>query len=107
MTPTPDPLREALTERLPVVDTPTTSARGIDVMLAVHVGTRASLIDSIIELVALAQPAPALERLRKMVNEQAEDDGLWFRAETAPEAYLQQELRRLHHAVEAVRGDPA
>ena len=35
-----------------------------------------------------------------VVNEQAEDEGLWFQAQTAPEAYLQQELRRLHAAVE-------
>jgi hypothetical protein len=35
-----------------------------------------------------------------LVNEQAEDDGLWFVARTAPEAYLQQELRRLHAALE-------
>jgi len=37
----------------------------------------------------------------QLVNEQAEDEGLWFIARTAPEAYLQQELRRLHAAVEA------
>jgi hypothetical protein len=36
----------------------------------------------------------------EIVNEQAEDEGLWFVAETAAEAYLQQELRRLHAAVE-------
>lgn len=36
-----------------------------------------------------------------IVDEQAEDEGLWFIARTAPEAYLQQELRRLHAAVEA------
>lgn len=42
-----------------------------------------------------------LARLRALVDEQAEDDGLWFIARTAPEAYLQQELRRLHAAVEA------
>jgi hypothetical protein len=35
-----------------------------------------------------------------LVDEQAEDDGLWFMAQTAPEAYLQQELRRLHAAIE-------
>ena len=35
-----------------------------------------------------------------IVNEQAEDEGLWFQAATAPEAYLQQELRRLHAAIE-------
>jgi hypothetical protein len=41
-----------------------------------------------------------LEAIGKIINEQAEDEGLWFVAETAPEAYLQQELRRLHAAVE-------
>jgi hypothetical protein len=39
--------------------------------------------------------------LRHLVDEQAEDEGLWFIARTAPEAYLQQELRRLHAAIEA------
>lgn len=36
-----------------------------------------------------------------LVNEQAIDDGLWFFARTAPEAYLQEALRRLHAAVES------
>jgi len=36
----------------------------------------------------------------EIVNEQAEDDGIWFIAETITEAYLQRELRRLHAAVE-------
>jgi hypothetical protein len=38
---------------------------------------------------------------REVVNRQAQDEGLWFRAETAPEAYLQQALRELHAAVES------
>lgn len=42
-----------------------------------------------------------------LVREQAEDDGLWFRAQTASEAYLQQELRRLHAVVEADLGSSA
>lgn len=42
-------------------------------------------------------------RLQAIVDEQAEDEGLWFVAETAPEAYLQQELRRLHAAIDAAR----
>ena len=37
---------------------------------------------------------------QKLVNQQAEDEGLWFDATTAPEAYLQQELRKLHVAIE-------
>lgn len=38
--------------------------------------------------------------LRKLVNSQANDHGLWFEARTAPESYLQQELRKLHAVVE-------
>jgi len=41
-----------------------------------------------------------LEELCSIVDRQAEDEGLWFEAETAPEAYLQQELRKLHGAIE-------
>lgn len=41
------------------------------------------------------------QRVTDLVNAQAEDDGLWFNAKTAPEAYLQQELRRLHAACES------
>ena len=44
--------------------------------------------------------AAALAEPRRLVDAQAEDEGLWFIAETAAEAYLQQELRRLHAAVE-------
>jgi hypothetical protein len=40
---------------------------------------------------------------RRIVNTQAEDEGLWFEATTISEAYLQQELRRLHAAVERLR----
>ena len=42
------------------------------------------------------------EDVRRLVDEQAEDEGLWFLAATAPEAYLQQELRRLHAMIEDV-----
>lgn len=40
-------------------------------------------------------------RLQDLVNEQAEDEGLWFIAATVSEAYLQQALRRLHDVIEA------
>ena len=40
------------------------------------------------------------DAIQQVVDEQAEDEGLWFVAQTAAEAYLQQELRRLHAAVE-------
>lgn len=36
----------------------------------------------------------------KLVEEQADDEGLWFQAKTAPEAYLQQALRRLRAVLE-------
>ena len=39
--------------------------------------------------------------LLRIVQAQAEDAGLWFVAQTAPEAYLQAELRKLHAAVES------
>ncbi len=42
----------------------------------------------------------ALEPIRKMVNAQAEDEGLWCKITRASEAYLQQELRKLHALVE-------
>jgi len=42
-----------------------------------------------------------LKSIIAVVNEQAEDYGLWFEAVYATEAYLQQELRRLHSVIEA------
>ena len=51
-----------------------------------------------------AERERALAAIRALVDEQAEDEGLWFQARTAPEAYLQQELRRLHALVESVCG---
>ena len=53
------------------------------------------------KLVALARhQMDKLEYLKKRVNEQAEDEGLWFVAGTCPEDYLQQELRKLHEDIE-------
>ena len=52
-----------------------------------------------------------IEVLKKVANEQAENAGLWFRARTAPEEYLQNALRRLHALIEgdalmaALRGE--
>ena len=42
-----------------------------------------------------------LARIRALVSEQAEDEGIWFVAGTAPEAFLQEALRTLHAEVEA------
>ncbi len=53
---------------------------------------------------AMADRIEALEvrqvKLEAVAAEQAADDGLWFQAQTAPEAYLQQELRKLHEIIE-------
>ena len=42
----------------------------------------------------------ARDKIHQLVALQAEDEGLWFISRTAPEAYLQQELGRLHRAIE-------
>lgn len=49
---------------------------------------------------ALFAKEARIEALEKAANEQAEDEGLWFHAATAPEAYLQKALRRLHALIE-------
>lgn len=46
------------------------------------------------------EPEGAREIVGVLVDRQAEDEGLWFDAETATEAYLQKALRQLHAAVE-------
>lgn len=48
----------------------------------------------------LLETRRALERIRALVDEQANDGGLWFRAMTAPEAYLQMALRQIHAEIE-------
>lgn len=47
-----------------------------------------------------------LESLQALVDEQAEDAGLWFFAVTASETYLQHGLRKLHAAVESLQDNP-
>ena len=41
-----------------------------------------------------------LTQIQAVVNEQAEDEGLWFNHKYATEDYLQQALRRLHGVIE-------
>lgn len=41
-----------------------------------------------------------LKALVDLVNEQSEDDALWCIADRISEAYLQQELRKLHTSIE-------
>ena len=45
-------------------------------------------------------PREHIAKIKTIVNEQANDDGLWFNAKYASEAYLQHELRRLHKVIE-------
>jgi hypothetical protein len=52
---------------------------------------------------ARLRAADMVERVVQITNAQAEDAGLWFNARYITEAYLQQELRRLHAAVETVK----
>lgn len=49
----------------------------------------------------LVRSAIGPSNAQRMVDKQAEDGGLWFNANLAPEAYLQRALRELHAAVEA------
>ena len=53
-----------------------------------------------IERLSAPPVAPTPDELQKLVDEQAEDEMLWFVTENITEAYLQQELRRLHAAIE-------
>ena len=41
-----------------------------------------------------------IRRILAVMERQADDPGLWFKAETCAEAYLQQALRDLHAAIE-------
>ena len=43
-----------------------------------------------------------LREAQKVVNDQANDESLWFDAEYITEAMLQKELRRLHEVIEGV-----
>lgn len=49
---------------------------------------------------ALIASETRLGQLRSLSDMMAEDDGLWFIAETCAEAYLQQELRKLCGLIE-------
>ena len=53
----------------------------------------------------IARLREGIAAVKGLVDKQATDEGLWFIAQTAPEAYLQQELRKLHGAVEIMAMD--
>lgn len=84
----------------PELDEPTI-ARLVD--LGVGAATALALVEEIERYEAsLTWRIDAIAALRALVDKQAEDEGCWFIADSMPEAYLQQELRRLHTAVEAL-----
>jgi len=62
--------------------------------------------EKINQLLVTDLPVKALGRIRSLVAQQAEDHALWYiTPRTAPEAYIQQELRKLHALIEEVLGD--
>ncbi len=74
-----------------------------DVALMVLMSKSKPSVDEVLAVLAdLVEAARKYANSQQIVNKQAADDGLWFAATTAPEAYLQQELRRLHAAIEGV-----
>lgn len=78
-----------------------TDAEARAVWLACQEQSAAPSRDRTDPLLQSSGPEPVRDAALRLVLEQAEDEGLWFAAQTAPEAYLQQELRRLHFAVES------
>lgn len=69
-------------------------------------GYRVGAVDKSTALAALSRMshdhANRVEGLRDLCARQAEDAGLWVEAETAPEAYIQKALRKLHAAIEDI-----
>lgn len=55
----------------------------------------------------LARYKTAHENIQSLVDAQSEDEGIWFEAKTAPEAYLMAALRKLHARVEALNPERA
>src|SRR5262245_45872371 len=85
------------------------SELGAERALGEKLASDLSLVDRrLAEIVVLLEEARAEmarlgrldDALNALVRQQAADEGLWFKAKTAPEGYLQQELRRLHAAIE-------
>lgn len=58
------------------------------------------LDSALLAIEAYRADAENLRAAKQMVSDQADDEGLWFIAETCAEAMLQGELRRLHAAIE-------
>ena len=67
--------------------------------------TTENMVDELLSALSVAEARiqeleAHIGRLQFLVDQQAEDVGLWFVAATAPEAYLQRAIRDLHTLVE-------
>jgi len=60
----------------------------------------AQLFEGILDDETKRMRAEVLAPIKALVDKQAEDEGLWYRAQTSAEGYVQQELRRLHAVIE-------
>ena len=107
-------VRQAIEDWVPSGHTPT-ALLPLDAMVRLYEQAEKQKLDAIeaaadFEARAVRAEA-ALATARKLVDEQAEDEGLWGIHPTGEqpvvEAYLQQELRRLHAAVEGVSQEDA
>lgn len=56
-------------------------------------------------IVDMQTQSAEISSIRAVVDEQAKDEGLWFYAKYATEAYIQNALRRLHEVIEGKTGD--
>jgi hypothetical protein len=98
-------LEERIARVLVASTHPELPARKVDELVRYGVGiatARLVIVDVQRYEASLTWRLDAITALRALVDRQAEDEGCWFIAASMPEAYLQQELRRLHAAVEAI-----
>jgi len=58
------------------------------------------LLESLVDFWNTREPQQQLDTIKRLVNEQAEDEGLWFNPKYITEDYLQQALRHLHYVIE-------
>jgi len=86
---------ETLHARIAELEKPTS-----DMLIAGHDAMEKELNQMIHHPVIAKIHAAMLTRIQSVVDAQAKDEALWFVAQTAPEGYLQAQLRVLHAAIE-------
>jgi hypothetical protein len=101
MTDNPDDLRRA--KALQHEDFPATKWEDADEWVKDECLRQARAIRASDDAAGLVMvPRVELTKISQLINEQAEDDMLWFQAVTITEAHLQNELRQLTTFVEAM-----